>query len=56
MSSTEAQEMKYSYKFTFPGKKVTGSESDEPSKNEVQIYINELLGVKKDSGTNNRLE
>jgi hypothetical protein len=55
MSSLEEQDMKYTYKYTFFSKKGTGSESDEPSKTELQSYINDLLGIKKDSA-DNRLE
>lgn len=45
MESTEGQELKYSYTYTFAAKKATGAIIDGLSKAEIQSYINDLLGL-----------
>ena len=49
MSSSEGQEARYTYKFTFAPKKAAKGDSDPSSRAEVQDYINELLGIGKSS-------
>ncbi len=46
MSSQARQESKYSYKFTLEARR-PGSTDLEPSKAEIQAYINEVLGITK---------
>ncbi len=46
--SAQQAEPKYSYRFTFEARS-SNSGSDEPSKAEIQAYINEVLGIKKES-------
>ncbi len=49
MQSEEGEETKYVYKFNLEAR-VSGQEgASQPSKQEVQAYINELLGVKKEN-------
>jgi len=47
MSTLEGQEQKYAYKFRLEARKEQNL--DEPSKAEVQAYVNEVLGVKPKS-------
>ena len=49
MSSQELQ--KYSYRFTQSAKKSRDEGAGEPSKEEVQAYIFEALGVKEPPAT-----
>ncbi len=44
MSSQELQ-TRYSYRFALPARKAGEMGSDEPSKAEIQAYINQVLGV-----------
>jgi hypothetical protein len=44
MASTDGQEPRYSYKYTFVQDRGAASTS-EPSKTEVQAYINDVLGL-----------
>ncbi len=48
MSSQERQEQKYLYRYTFKVKS-PDSDTDELSKAEIQAYINEILGIKKEN-------
>ncbi len=48
MSSQDRQEQRYVYRYTFKVKS-PDSGSDEPSKADIQAYINEILGIKKDN-------
>ena len=46
--SAQQSEARYSYRFTLEARR-PDSGAEEPSKAEVQAYINEILGVRKDT-------
>ncbi len=51
MSDSEEQGLKYSYRLTVHPKTTPAANQEEPSKDVIQEYINELLGVRRrDSG------
>lgn len=43
---SEEKELKYSYRFKLEAEP-DGSRSEEQSKSDIQVYINDLLGAKK---------
>jgi hypothetical protein len=47
MQASEENKVKYTYKFRFNAKGTLISREDEPSKEAIQSYVNEILGIKK---------
>ena len=50
MSSESEPQLKYTYKFRLEARKQEAFD-EETSRSEVQSYINELLGVRKEKGS-----
>jgi hypothetical protein len=48
MDSDSEAKQRYSYKFKFQAKEPDADKSREPSKEEIQAFVNEILGITKD--------
>jgi len=47
MSDSQASSSKYSYRYFVSAKRPAWTKTEEPSKEEVQAYVEDLLGLKK---------
>jgi hypothetical protein len=47
MQASEENRVKYTYKFSSSAKGTLVSREDESSKEAIQAYVNEILGIKK---------
>ncbi len=47
MSDSQASSSKYSYRYYVPAKRPVWTKTEEPSKEAVQSYVDEILGLRK---------
>jgi hypothetical protein len=51
MSDSKASSQKYTYKYFLPANRPVWTKNEEPSKEAIQTYVDEILGLKKKPDT-----